>query len=118
MESTVRVAAVVHPRHGLLARVAAFREAHCPLQNTGFGGEVLRGDIRAEPRNARFYSGGFVGVDADEPGSGPSEVIAGCSQSVVDWTQEVEARHRRRDAGGEQGCVVDLDPGSLILGEP
>jgi hypothetical protein len=75
VQGAVRAAAIVHLRDGLLARIAAFREAYGPIQYAGFGGEVLRGDVRAETGEAGFYAGGFVGFGTYWLRPGPLQVL-------------------------------------------
>jgi hypothetical protein len=75
VQGAVRAAAIVHLCDGLLARVAAFGEAHGPVEDAGFGGEVLGGDVCAEAGETRFYAGGLVGFGAYRLRSGPLQVL-------------------------------------------
>jgi hypothetical protein len=77
VEGTIRMAPVVHPRDGLLARIAALGEAYGAFEDTGLGGEVIGGDVRAEAGCAHFHAGCFVGVGASKDGSGPEKIIPG-----------------------------------------
>ena len=52
-EPTVRVPAVVEPRDGLLAGVAALREAYRPVLETRLGGHDAIVELATEPRRAR-----------------------------------------------------------------
>ena len=117
VEGAIRMAPVVHPRDGLLARIAALGEAYGAFEDTGLGGKVFGGDVRAEAWCGRFHAGRIVGVGASKDGSGPEEIIP-CRSQFVRRTQEVEAGHGYRDAGGEQSRASDLNLRRFVLGQP
>jgi hypothetical protein len=110
VQGAVRAAAIVHLRDGLLARIAAFGEAYCPIQYAGFGGEVLRGDVRAETGEAGFYAGGFVGFGTYRLRPGPLQVLP-CGPQGFFQPQEVEAGHGSRDASGEHFRIAHFGLG-------
>jgi hypothetical protein len=100
VEGAIRVTPIVHSRNGLLAGIATLGEAHGTLEDTGLGGKVFGGDVRAEARCGRLHAGCFVSLRADKDGSGPKKIIPGRSY-FVHRTQQVKAGHGYRDADGE-----------------
>src|SRR5215216_5204292 len=100
VELLVRAATVMHPRHRLLARVAAFPEADGPLQSVlRLTWEILRCDVSAEAGDAGFDAGGLVGVGACGGRAGFDQVLAD------------------RDAYDENRNATDLCPCCLVFGE-
>src|SRR5215213_1159395 len=117
VEPLVRAPAVMHPRHGLLARVAALIKADGPLQRfLRLAGEVLGCDVGAEAGSAGRYPGGLESVVAGGRGACSDNVLADGTKGVR-RSDEVVAANGYRDAHDENRSAADLCPHSLMFGE-